>query len=328
MCDDCLPRTVSRRDVFVGTSLALAAAGLVAGATGTPASASTKTSTSSAFPKAVRPVAPPRSVGDGDNPDFSAASAIAPAAGATVAADAAVAAVTVAPGLDIYPRSAWGIDLAPTGPIPQPEDVRFLLVHHTASPNTVSAGGTPTVLREIYAYQTGQAKGWPDVCYEFFVDRDGAVWEGREGALNGPVVADATGGSQGFAQLVCLVGDFTSVMPTDAQQAALVRVLAWLADRSHIDTTPGATTTFVSRGSQRWPAGVTVTAKTISGHRDMSMTECPGNAFYPVVRDSMQALVTAARTPPGPSATDALTNLLHEGRTPDPQRIIEPVTRG
>ncbi len=232
----------------------------------------------------------------------------------------AIAPVNVAVGLDIYPRSAWGADLPPTGVITRPEDVRFLLVHHTASPNTVPMGGTATVLREIYAYQTGPAKGWPDVCYEFFVDPDGLVWEGREGALNGSVVADATGGSQGFAQLVCLVGDFTSVLPTVAQQAGLVRVLAWLADRNHLDTTPGATTTFVSRGSQRWAAGVTVTAKTVSGHRDMSSTECPGNAFYPVVRDQMQALVTAARGPSGPSATQALGTLLHGGRVPTPLR--------
>ena len=202
--------------------------------------------------------------------------------------------VNVAPGLDIYPRAAWGADLLPTRPILTPEEVRFLLVHHTASTNKPSTGGTIATLRKTYAFQTG-AKGWPDVCYEFFVDRDGLVWEGRTGSLAAPVVADATGGSQGFAQLVCLVGNFTTVLPTAAQQTSLVRTLAWLADRYSIDTTPGATTTFVSRGSNRFKAGVIVTTKTISGHRDTSKTACPGNKFYPVVRDSLQALVTAER---------------------------------
>ena len=96
-----------------------------------------------------------------------------------------------------------------------------------------------TRLRKTYAYQTGSGKGWPDVCYEFFVDRDGIVWEGRKGALAGPVVADATGGSQGFAQLVCLIGNFTNILPTPAQQTGLVRTLAWLADRYKIDTDAG-----------------------------------------------------------------------------------------
>jgi N-acetylmuramoyl-L-alanine amidase len=256
VCDECF----SRRDLLIGGSLAIAAAGLALALSGQAADA-----------------------------DAAAAAAhsldILPA----------ISPVTVAPGLDIYPRDAWGADLAPKGPITTGEDVRFLLVHHTASSNRPAKGGTRTVLRSTYAFQTSKAKNWPDVCYEFFVDRAGAVWEGRSGALAGPVVADATGGSQGFAQLVCLVGDFTRVRPTAAQQASLVRTLAWLADRYSIDTTPGATTSFVSRGSNRLKAGVTVTARTISGHRDTSQTACPGNAFYPVVRDQMQALVTAER---------------------------------
>ena len=80
-------------------------------------------------------------------------------------------------GLAVQPRSQWGADLVPGAAMDVERDVRVLLVHHTASPNTVPMGGTATVLREIYAYQTGPAKGWPDVCYEFFVDPDGLEGE-------------------------------------------------------------------------------------------------------------------------------------------------------
>lgn len=245
MCNQCR----SRRELILGSSLALAAA-----------------SVASAFGKTAH-----------------AAPADLPAP------------IHVAPGLDIYPREAWGSDLPPKRPITTGEDVRFLLVHHTAGTNRVDPGGTPVRLRKTYQYHTGSGKGWPDVCYQFFVDRDGVVWEGRAGALTEAVVADATGGSQGFAQLVCLLGNFTNVLPTAAQQTGLVRTLAWLADRYCLDTSPGATTSFVSRGSNRFKQGVSVTAKTISGHRDMSKTACPGNKFYPVVRDSLQALVHEER---------------------------------
>lgn len=255
MCSQCC----SRRDLLIGSSLALAAAGVV-----------------SAFGQSA--------------PAHAEASPAAPDNLPTIPP------IHVAPGLDIYPRESWGADLPPKRAITTGEDVRFLLVHHTAGTNKVDKGGTPTRLRKTYHYQTGTAKGWPDVCYEFFVDRDGLVWEGRAGSLAGPVVADATGGSQGFAQLVCAIGNFTKILPTPAQQASLIRTLAWLADRYSIDTTPGATTSFASRGSNRFKQGVIVTAKTISGHRDMSKTACPGNKFYPVVRDnSMQALVTEER---------------------------------
>ena len=211
-------------------------------------------------------------------------SAIAVGAGiagqARAAVGPAVPAVEILPGLLIYPRDAWGADLPPAGPIAV-ETPQFLLVHHTASSNAYSSAAG--LIQATYAFHTSAAKGWSDVCYEFFIGRDGDVWEGRAGALTGPVVADATGGSQGFAQLICLLGDFTSQLPTDAALASLVNVLAWLSGRYDIDIGDAATTSFISRGSQRWPAGTPVTTNTIAGHRDMSFTECPGNALYPLL---------------------------------------------
>ena len=197
----------------------------------------------------------------------------------------------------IHPRADWGTDLPPTGPltVEAPGDVRFLLVHHSAGPNDYAAEDVTGTLRGIYGFHTG-GRGWPDVAYNFFVDRFGGVWEGRTGSIDAPVRGDATGGSQGFALLCCLLGTFTDQAPTPEARSGLVGLLAALADTYAIDTTPGATTSFVSRGSNRWPAGAAVTTATIAGHRDMSQTACPGDAFYPSVADgSLAAEVTAAR---------------------------------
>jgi hypothetical protein len=196
--------------------------------------------------------------------------------------DAAVDPVDVMPGLTIWPRESWAFGYPPKGPL-FPETPQFFLVHHTASPNSYT--DPIALMREAYRLHTGTSatKGWSDVAYEFFVGKDGQVWEGRTGSLAGPVMADATGGSQGFAQLVCLLGDFTSVMPTPEALDSLVKVLAWMGDRYGIDTSPGATTTFVSRGSNRFAAGTVVTTPTIAPHRAMSQTACPGDTFYPQV---------------------------------------------
>jgi hypothetical protein len=72
------------------------------------------------------------------------------------------AAVTVAPGLNILPRDAWGADLAPKGPMGPmgpmgAEDVRFLLAHHTSSPNNYR-GTQRDLIRVAYAFHTGPAK--------------------------------------------------------------------------------------------------------------------------------------------------------------------------
>ena len=179
-------------------------------------------------------------------------------------------------------------------------------MHHTASANDYAPGDVVDVLRGIYRFHTGPAKGWPDVCYHFFVDRFGGVWEGRAGSLDAAVVADATGGNQGFAQLACLIGNFVQAPPSAPMVDSLVKLLAWCADRWGVETAPGALATFTSRGSNKWPAGATVTTPTIAGHRDMSATACPGDAAYAVVRGDLPARVHAARAAPavlGPEVT-------------------------
>lgn len=185
--------------------------------------------------------------------------------------------IPVMPGLDIYPRAAWGVGLAPTGPLAV-EDSRFLIVHHTESPNSYT--NAADVIRGVYAFHTSSAKGWPDVCYNFFVGRAGDVWEGRAGSLDGPIVADATGGSQGFGQLVCLLGSYISQPPTDAALQSLVKVLTFIALRDNLSLDVGATASFVSRGSNKIPLGKAVTTPIIVGHRDMTYTDCPGDGMY------------------------------------------------
>lgn len=210
----------------------------------------------------------------------------------------------------IRPRADWAGNRRPTGPIPA-EDVRFLLLHHTATTNDYAEDAVAAQLRQVYAFHT-RSRGWADVAYHFFVDRFGTVWEGRTGSLAGPVQGDATGGSQGFAQLCCFLGDFTAVPPTDAAMDAMVRLCAWLADRYGIDL--AAPVTFRSRGSNRWRRGTEVTTDPIAGHRDMSLTSCPGDALYPLVRERIapaalaltrREVASAAPTVPEPGPAPA-----------------------
>lgn len=217
-------------------------------------------------------------------------------------------ALTVADGLDIVPRDTWGTDLPPTGPL-STEDVRFLLIHHTASSNVIP--DQRSLIRSVYAFHTGPRKRWADVAYNFFVGPDGTVWEGRAGSIDGPVIADATGGNQGYSQLVCLLGDFSSRPPTDLAQTSLVRLLAHLASRHGLSTWKNATATFTSRGSNKLPAGTAVSTSTISGHRDMTYTSCPGDGAYTLLdewRQRVHPIVAAGwqRTGLQPAERNAL----------------------
>lgn len=191
--------------------------------------------------------------------------------------------VEVAPGLTVYPRTAWAGTLRARRKLKPEPDVKFLLVHHSAGATQYTRAQVPSVIRNIFLFHTGGRKGWPDTCYNFFVDRYGQAWEGRTGSLEGPVMADATGGSQGFAQLVCLLGDFETTEPTPEMIDGLSRLLGWLGKKYGIDLDQSHTVGFVSRGSNKWRKGAKVRARPISGHRDMTYTVCPGKHVYPLL---------------------------------------------
>jgi len=203
----------------------------------------------------------------------------------------------------IRPRSDWAGDLGVNGELVAEDDVRFLLVHHTASTNDYGPDEVVDQIRGFYQFHTGPEKGWPDVAYNFFVDRYGGIWEARAGSLDGPIRGDATGGSQGFALLCSLIGNHVEAPMTAEAERSLVALLAWLGERYAVDTAPGAKVSFVSRGSSRWPAGTEVTAATISGHRDMSTTTCPGDFVYDLLAQEIPAQVSELRVAvAGPAA--------------------------
>lgn len=193
----------------------------------------------------------------------------------------------------IRPRADWDQGNGPTGPI-EAEEPLFLLVHHTAQPgNDYTAEDVPGLLRSMYWFHSGDEKGWSDIAYNFLVDQFGTIWEGRTGSIAGPVRGSATGGNQGFSQLCCFIGNLSESDPTPAATGSMVELLAWLAVQRNIDIQPGATVTFTSRGSNKWPQGTEITTPTIAGHRDMSQTSCPGDKGYAFVTGRLPALVLA-----------------------------------
>lgn len=231
-------------------------------------------------------------------------------------------------GLDLRPRASWarGLGEVPVMPHENDGDVRILLVHHTASTNRYEPAEVAGILASFHRYHTGPEKRWPDIAYNFLVDRFGVVWEGRSGSIDSPVIPDATGGNQGFSQLVCLVGDHTVEEPTPEARRSVAIMLAWLADRYGVATEPGSRARFVSRGSNLLPAGTAVDLPTIAAHRQVSQTTCPGDAAFAWVRDLLPPEVHALRS--GPSSVDDLDTTEFDkspttGST-DPSEVVPP----
>lgn len=194
--------------------------------------------------------------------------------------------------------------------------VQVMTAHHTATTNDdPDPAGR---VRAIYHYHAVD-RGWGDIGYHYLVDEDGRVYEGRwsgeqsaacsEGGdgsdfahdgSGGLVTAAHTGGSNSGNVGVALLGEFTThprfgAEPKAAAVEALEGVLAELAIRHGLD--PLGTVDYVNPVNGDAKDGVA----TISGHRDWTSTECPGERLYdqlPQIRENVALTVGAADEDP------------------------------
>lgn len=190
----------------------------------------------------------------------------------------------------IITRAGWGANesyaLNAGGYVrfaPSFNPLQKLIVHHTAGMN--NDPNPAATIRAIY-YDHAVLRGFGDIDYNFLIDAQGRIYEGRRAwtytpatnptgeDLAGMVVRGAHARNFNDATMgVSLLGNFTSVQPTTAARNALVNLLAWKAERHGIN--PLGASTYVNPSN-----GTTKYLYNISGHRNVNATACPGQAFY------------------------------------------------
>ena len=178
----------------------------------------------------------------------------------------------------IIRRAQWGADESIVRAPPWYADrVRLAIVHHTAGTNSYSASQSAAIVRGIQRYHV-LGNGWNDIGYNCLLDKYGQVFEGRGGGIDQPVGgAHAAGFNTGSAGIAVL-GSYSSADITSSARSALVKLIAWRLDVAHAD--PVKNLTYVSFGSDKYPAGTAVRMRAVSGHRDTGYTSCPGNILY------------------------------------------------
>lgn len=200
---------------------------------------------------------------------------------------------------NIISRAQWGMDeQVRCGNRPFPSGIRAGVVHHTAESNDYQPQDSAAIVQSIYAYHT-QLLGWCDIAYNALVDKYGQVFEGRAGALTGPVQGDHTGGFNRETWAVAMIGTFDDVAPTPIQLRTVGRLLGWRLSMDHVD--PKGTVALASAGGPdtRFPADAMATLPTIFSHRDVGATDCPGNAAYALL-DEIRDTAARFTRPPGP----------------------------
>jgi hypothetical protein len=166
--------------------------------------------------------------------------------------DAIVARSTWAPDLP------WNWDACPGGP--EYAYVGTAIVHHTVNSNFYGPGDSVAIMRGIWAYHV-QTLGYCDIAYNFIVDNYGTPFEGRLGGIDQPVVGAHSLGWNAGTTGIAMLGTFSSVFPSDGALGTLQNLIRW---KLYI------------HGANPFDDE----AADILGHRDVSSTECPGDALY------------------------------------------------
>ena len=175
-------------------------------------------------------------------------------------------------------RYAQGSEVWPRSYSP----VRKIIVHHTASTN--GPADPAAVVRAIYYYHAIQQR-WGDIGYNYLIDNDGRVYEGRVG---GPGVVGAHAEKYNPGSIgVALIGSFTEADPSLKALASLEQLVLSKAVEHGID--PLARSFFVDKETPN-----------VSGHRDVMNTACPGDRLYTLL-PGLRARATAGLPPLGES---------------------------
>jgi hypothetical protein len=167
-------------------------------------------------------------------------------------------------------RATWGAR-APRSAA-STSTVNFIIVHHEEGSN--SSTDWAARVRAVQNLHM-DVNGWADIAYNYLVDPNGVPYEGRGGGEN--VVGAHLCGKNTNTMGICMLGSFTSQLPTNNALYSLKRILAWKCVQRNLD--PNATGFHVDRTINR-----------VSGHRTSCSTDCPGTTLFnylPTLRNDL-----------------------------------------
>ena len=156
-----------------------------------------------------------------------------------------------------------------------------IIVHHSAGSNTQT--NWAAVVSYIWDLHVN-TNGWDDIGYNWLIDPDGVIYEGRGDSVVGAHFSCMNSQTTG----ICLLGNFVNQYPSDSAIASLVEMMAWEGCSKNISPAQSS----FHQSSQLW-------LPNISGHRHGNLstapnsctvgTVCPGDSLFDLlqlIRDS------------------------------------------
>jgi len=153
-------------------------------------------------------------------------------------------------------------------PLEYTDKVDKFIIHHTATESSLD--DPRQAIRNIYYYHA-VTRGWGDIGYNYIIDQQGRVYEGRQGG-EGVVGGHAGPGNKGSIG-IAILGNYDN---TDIPEAAVESLARLMAIKSKIHK-------------------ITPSEKTILGHYEVMNTRCPGTYLkskLPLVTSMAKSMMT------------------------------------
>lgn len=149
-----------------------------------------------------------------------------------------------------------------TWPLEYPEKISKIVIHHTATSKNLN--DPKQAIRDIYYWHT-ITRGWGDIGYNYIIDQQGNIYEGRFG---GEGVVGAHAGTANVGSIgIAVLGNYQENDVPEPVITSLAALLKAKTSQYYIDP----------MGSSAFRGEV---IPNIIGHKDVRSTSCPGEKLY------------------------------------------------
>ncbi len=182
-------------------------------------------------------------------------------------------------------RNCW----CPDGDCPKDSNPAYttpthIIIHHSAGSSV--SNNWPAVVTAIWDFHVN-TNGWSDVGYNWLIDPNGVIYEGRGDRVLGAHFSCMNSGTTG----ICMLGNFETAQPTFSMISSLSYLIAWEACMENIPPQ-----------DSRWHASSQLNLPSVSSHRDGNTstatngcpkgTLCPGANLYAMLPSIRQAVAS------------------------------------
>ncbi len=167
-----------------------------------------------------------------------------------------------------------------TWPLQYPQNVSKFIIHHTATVNNLN--NPSQAIRDIYYYHS-VTRGWGDIGYNYIIDTNGTIYEGRFG---GEGVVGAHAGKSNTGSIgIAVLGNYEENAVPQKVVEAISFLISEKATFHSIDPI----------GKSRFRG---ILSNNILGHKDVMATACPGKTLYALLPQIAQMASSNMKSSP------------------------------